>query len=62
MRDEERIRMYYDFGTLDWHSEEAQMKKQTKKTGGVYGAVRFLKLAALLCALVVKNLSTVKRK
>lgn len=64
MRDEERIGMYYTFGTIDWYSEMAGIEADNKsrRPGGVYGAARFLKLAALLCALVLKNLSTVKRK
>lgn len=32
MRDDERIRMYYKFGLLDWKSElEAEQKKQEPK-------------------------------
>jgi len=62
MRDEERISLYYDFGTMDWRSEMAQGNKKTGKTGGVYSGVRLLKLANLLISLVLKNLSTAKRK
>ncbi len=62
MRDEERISLYYDFGTMDWRSEMAQGNKKTGKTSGIYSGVRLLKLANLLISLIIRNLSTAKRK
>ncbi|MCL6478429.1 MAG: hypothetical protein K6T65_08425 [Peptococcaceae bacterium] len=60
MRDDERILMYYEFGTMDWYSEAARPGEKEGKTGGVRGAVRYLKLVTLLWSLVLRNLSVKK--
>lgn len=60
MRDDERIRLYYDFGTRDWRSEMARLNIKVKKNSG-FRTVRLLKLAALLWSLVLKNLSADKK-
>lgn len=62
MRDDERIRLYYEFGTMDWYSETARSAGNKTKTGGVRGAVRYLKLATLLGSLVLRNLSADRKK
>lgn len=62
MRDDERIRMYYEFGTMDWYSETARPAGNKDRAGGVSGAARYLKLATLLWSLVLRNLSTDRNK
>lgn len=60
MRDEERISMYYKFGTLDRHSEKAPAEK--KAAGIAFRAVRIIKMSALLWSVALKNMSHDKRK
>lgn len=60
MNDEERIRMYYVFGTTDCASETARSPRERGKNGGIRNAVRFLKLATLLGSLVFKNMSVTR--
>lgn len=62
MRDEERISMYYIFGTLDRNSEKAPAPAEKKAAGIAFRAVRIIKMSALLWAAALKNMSHDKRK
>ncbi|MFZ5643777.1 MAG: hypothetical protein ACOY46_09330 [Bacillota bacterium] len=54
MRDQDRIEMYYRFGTKDWRSE----KEKASRPGGLLnGGIRYLRLATLLWSSILKNLS-----
>lgn len=60
MRDEERIKAYYRFGTIDCHSELFSKRKSGKKTLADR-VLRPLKLATLVWIEVLKNVSSVKK-
>ena len=62
MRDEERISMFYKFGTLDRLSETAPAPAEKKAAGTAFRAVRIIKLSAMLWSVVLKNMSDGKRK
>ncbi|HBV97141.1 MAG: hypothetical protein JL50_21265 [Peptococcaceae bacterium BICA1-7] len=60
MRDDERIQAYYNFGTIDYHSELAKNKKNGK---GVFpfSVLRALKFAVIIWVEAIKNLSSQSR-
>lgn len=57
MRDQERIEMFYRYGTMDWHSEEARAGASNAKNAGSARGLRMIKLASLLWAVVLKNVA-----
>lgn len=58
MRDEERISSYYKFNTTDYHSEKCLNDKRIKRS--VLSPPGYLKRAALVWVLALKNLSPSK--
>lgn len=62
MRDQERIEMYYKFGTIDNYSEKHICGGKIEKGYICFTPVRYFKLANLLWSAVLKNMSAEKRK
>lgn len=61
MRDQERIEMYHLFGAMDRRSEEARANAGAAKRTVAARGLRIIRLANLLWAALLKNLSWDKK-
>ena len=61
MRDQDRIDLYYRFGTTDWRSEREKEEQNTGKSF-IFAPARYFRLATLLLTLALKNMAPERMK
>ncbi|GBF32318.1 hypothetical protein DCCM_0512 [Desulfocucumis palustris] len=61
MRDDEWIKLYYQFAARDRRSEPAGKVETTRKKGVIHKGLRIFNFAVLFWTSVLKNITTAKR-